>query len=130
MSPQLHQNHRQATNHKCLISSHFSSLTTATQSSGLGPANHLAELGIPTIANLPVGERLQDQPFFYNVYALKPEAKAMQPASGAIVWTHSQHAAPGDLDLHISGTHLIDPNASPTGGAIVRACAVTLPKAL
>jgi choline dehydrogenase len=34
------------------------------------------------------------------------------------------------LDLHISGTHLIDPNASPTGGAIVLACAVTLPKSL
>jgi len=54
----------------------------------------------------------------------------MKPASGAIVWTRSQNAEPGDLDLHISGTHLIDPNASPTGGAIVLACAVTLPKSL
>jgi choline dehydrogenase len=81
-------------------------------------------------ANLPVGNRLQDQPFFHNVYALKREAKAMTPAAGAIIWTRSLTAEPGDLDLHISGTHLIDPSASPTGGAIVLACAVTLPRSI
>ena len=29
-------------------------------------------------------------------------------AAGAIFWTYSQSAEPGDLDLHISGTHFID----------------------
>jgi hypothetical protein len=32
-----------------------------------------------------VGDRSQDHPFFYNVYALKREASAMTPAAGAIV---------------------------------------------
>jgi choline dehydrogenase len=98
--------------------------------SGIGPTAHLSELGIATVADLPVGDRLQDQPFFYNVYALKREANAMKPAAGALVWTGSRSAAAGDLDLHISGTHFIDPNASRTGGAIVLACAVVLPKSI
>jgi choline dehydrogenase len=96
--------------------------------SGVGPTDHLSELGIATLADLPVGKRLQEHPFFFNVYALKAPAIEMTPAAGAIVWTRSQQAASDDLDLHISGTHLIDPKASPTGAAIVLACAVTLPK--
>jgi choline dehydrogenase len=98
--------------------------------SGIGPAQHLSDLGIASLADLPVGDRLQDHPFFYNVYALKPDAAAMRPAAGALVWTRSHAAAEGDLDLQISGTHFIDPKASPTGGAIVLAAAVTLPKSI
>jgi choline dehydrogenase len=48
--------------------------------SGVGPSDHLSKLGIRTIASLPVGDRLQDHPFFYNVYALKRAVRAMNPA--------------------------------------------------
>ncbi|UPG94460.1 GMC family oxidoreductase [Luteibacter aegosomatissinici] len=96
--------------------------------SGIGPAAHLEAFGIPVVADLPVGERIQEHPFYYNVYALKPGADGMFPAAGAILWAASSEATPGDLDLHVSATHLFDPAQSPTGGAIVLAVSVTQPE--
>jgi choline dehydrogenase len=96
--------------------------------SGIGHAAHLKEFAIPVVADAPVGDRLQEHPFSYNIYALKREANAMTPTAGAIVWTKSSEAGPDELDLHVSGTHIFDPTQSPTGGAIVLACAVVLPK--
>ena len=98
--------------------------------SGIGPAQHLQDLGIPLVADLPVGERLQEHPFYYNVYALKPGFNGMFPAAGAILWAASSEATPGDLDLHVSATHLFDPALSPTGGALVLAASVTQPESV
>ena len=98
--------------------------------SGVGPARDLAELGIATIADLPVGQHLQDQPIFYNAYALSNNALQMSPAVGALLWFRSSLAKDGDLDLHISATHLLDGALSPTGGAIVLATAVVLPESV
>jgi choline dehydrogenase len=96
--------------------------------SGIGPTRDLAELGITTIADLPVGQRLQDQPFFYNAYALADNVLQMSPATGSLLWLRSSLAGDGELDLHISATHLLDGSYSPTGGAIVLASAVVLPE--
>ena len=96
--------------------------------SGVGPAEHLDTLGIPVVANLPVGQRLQDQPFFYNAYALNADAHDMEPAVGALLWTRSSEARNGELDLHITATHLMDPSYSPTGAAIVLAISVVQPE--
>lgn len=103
---------------------------TILMRSGVGPGAHLKQLDIPVLLDAPVGARMKDHPFYYNIYALKAEAKSMDPVAGAIIWTRSSEAAPGELDLQISGTHIFDPAQSPTGGAIVLACAVTLPNSV
>jgi choline dehydrogenase len=95
--------------------------------SGVGPATDLAALGIDVVADLPVGQQLQDQPFYYNAYALKPEALEMRPAVGALLWRQSSEARDDQLDMHIAVTHLLPPEYSPTGGAIVLSVAVVKP---
>jgi choline dehydrogenase len=95
--------------------------------SGVGPAADLAALGIDVVADLPVGQRLQDQPFYYNAYALKRDALDMRPAVGALLWRQSSEAREDQLDVHIAVTHLLPPEYSPTGGAISLSVAVVKP---
>jgi choline dehydrogenase len=95
--------------------------------SGVGPSADLAELGIDVVADLPVGQHLHDQPFYYNAYALKPEALDMRPAVGALLWTRSSEARGDELDIHVAVTHLLPPEYSPTGGAITLSVAVVKP---
>src|SRR6202012_2217707 len=95
--------------------------------SGVGPAADLGTLGIDVVADLPVGKRLQDQPFYYNAYALKTAALDMRPAVGALLWISSRSARDDQLDRPIAGTHLMPPEYSPTGGAIALSVAVVKP---
>ncbi|HWF56249.1 MAG TPA: GMC family oxidoreductase N-terminal domain-containing protein, partial [Solirubrobacteraceae bacterium] len=95
--------------------------------SGVGPAADLGELGIRVVADLPVGQHLQDQPFYYNAYALKTDALDMRPAVGAFLWRQSSEARDDQLDMHIAVTHLMPPEYSPTGGAIALSVAVVKP---
>ncbi|MDY3642073.1 GMC oxidoreductase, partial [Escherichia coli] len=53
----------------------------------------------------------------------------MDPAGGALIWTSSSEAAPGELDVQISATHYRPP-PSPTGVAIVLGVAVTRPDSI
>jgi choline dehydrogenase len=96
--------------------------------SGVGPAADLHSLGIEVLADLPVGQRLQDQPFFPNAYALAPEYLQMTPAVGSLLWTASSEAIGDELDLHITATHLIPGSISPTGGVLALAISVVKPE--
>jgi choline dehydrogenase len=96
--------------------------------SGIGPAADLAHLGISVLADLPVGQHLHDQPFYYNAYALKTDALDMRPAVGAFLWGQSGEARDDQLDIHVAVTHLMPPEYSPTGGAIALSVAVVKPE--
>ncbi len=96
--------------------------------SGVGPKAHLEGLGIPVVADLPVGERLQDQPMFTVAYRVKGEVPD-GPKGGAsgVVWTRSSRAQGDELDLQLSVS--VQPDLD-DGGAPVRtlrtwACVVT-----
>ncbi|TBN36152.1 GMC family oxidoreductase [Pseudomonas sp. BGI-2] len=96
--------------------------------SGVGPGEDLHALQIPQVAELAVGQHLVDHPFYYNAYAARPDAIGSQsPAIGAKLWTHSRSAENGELDLHITATHLFPHDQSPTGVGFVLAVALTRP---
>jgi choline dehydrogenase len=96
--------------------------------SGVGPADDLAALGIGVVAELPVGQRLQDQPAYANAYALAPGSLEMTPAVGSLLWTASSEAVGDELDLHVTATHLMPGSLSPTGGAIVLLASLVQPE--
>lgn len=66
--------------------------------SGIAPAQQSKRLGIPVVADLPVGENLVDHPFYYNAYAARPDVIGSQsPVIGAKLWTRSSRAEPGSI---------------------------------
>lgn len=84
--------------------------------SGVGPAAHLRALGRPVVADLPVGERLQDQPMYALTYRLRPDAGAVPPSGSAALWTSSAEAAAGELDLQLSVS--VQPDVDAAGAAV------------
>ena len=97
--------------------------------SGIGPAETLEPLGIKVRVACPVGRNFKDHPFYYNAYAAKPDRIGRQsPAIGAKLWTRSSSAENGDLDLHVTATHLFPHEQSPTGVGFVLAVALTRPR--
>jgi choline dehydrogenase len=91
--------------------------------SGVGPAADLAAPGIEVVADLPVGRRLQDHPF-YNAYALAPGDLEMSSAIGSLPWKASSEAVGDELDLHITVSHLLEGSHSRTADDVVLATAV------
>jgi choline dehydrogenase len=97
--------------------------------SGIGPKHELASHDIPIVAELPVGENLVDHPFYYNAYAANPDTIGRQiPVIGPELWTKSSFTRKGELDLHITATHLFPADQSPTKVGFVLAVALTNPQ--
>ena len=70
--------------------------------SGIGPSRHLHQLGIDLVADLPVGERLQEQPMYSLGYTLKPSAGSVPPGGSGVLWIRSSEGAEDELDLQLS----------------------------
>ncbi|OYU18007.1 MAG: dehydrogenase [Rhodobacteraceae bacterium PARR1] len=99
--------------------------------SGIGPRDVLDPLGIPVIADLPVGKRLQDHPIMPTVWAIRAEAVGLAfPPIGAMLWEASSHAAPGEADINITTMPIADGSGSPTGAMFLLAAALVRPKSL
>jgi choline dehydrogenase len=96
--------------------------------SGIGPAADLRAQGIPVLADLPVGRRLQDHPYYFNAYAARPDRIGEQePVIGTMARSASSLADAGEPDIHIAAAHLFDPVWSPTGVGFVLATAMVRP---
>ncbi|MCI9843543.1 GMC family oxidoreductase [Flavobacterium pectinovorum] len=94
--------------------------------SGIGPKSQLEKLGIPLIAELPVGENVKDHPFHYAAFALHKEmVETKSPPIAAKLWTSAFDSS--ELDIHITATHLFPDEYSPTQMGFVLGVAVTTP---
>lgn len=84
--------------------------------SGIGPAAHLRTLGIELVADLPVGECLQDQPMYGLSYLIKPEVEDNPAGGSGVLWVKSSEAGEDELDLQLSIS--VQPDTDDTGAKI------------
>ncbi|CAM3174082.1 GMC family oxidoreductase [Paracoccus nototheniae] len=97
--------------------------------SGIGPRAVLEPLGIPVLADLPVGRRLQDHPIMPTVWAIRSEAVGLAfPPIGAMLWATSASAPEEEGDINITTMPIPDGSPSPTGAMFLLAAALVRPR--
>jgi choline dehydrogenase len=100
--------------------------------SGIGPAEHLKDLGIPVKVDLPgVGENLADHPLFALRLAAPPAALDGEPTIYfQTILTTKSSLATGVHDLHIApcSAYPVEPQHSPTGAVYLLLVSVTMPR--
>ncbi|MEE1928893.1 GMC oxidoreductase [Streptomyces sp. TRM 70351] len=88
--------------------------------SGVGPADRMRALGIPVVADLPVGTAYQDHPLLYLVHTGWPHRLGRpRSVAGAALWTAGAEATEGELDLHVGVMQPVFPPLVPGLALIV-----------
>lgn len=81
--------------------------------SGIGPAGHLAELGIDLVRELPgVGRNLTEHPVMWNIHAARPPDATAAPMFQTALSVRHDPADP-DYDLHVLPTAAVPTAALP-----------------
>jgi len=98
--------------------------------SGIGPTADLAGLGVPVVADLPVGRHYMEQPANLVLHATTPgKIGATEPVASVLLAARSGGRLDGPPDLHVVPTHIAGvAGASEKGTAISINVAVSRPE--
>jgi choline dehydrogenase len=88
--------------------------------SGIGPAADLAGLGIPLVADLPVGRQYMEQPASVLLHATTPgKLRGTEPPVSVLLVARSGGRQDGPPDLHVLPTHIAGVVGSASKGTVV-----------
>ncbi len=88
--------------------------------SGVGPAADLAELGIPLVADLPVGQHYMEQPASLVLHATTPgKLGGTEPPVSIILVARSGGRQDGAPDLHVFPTYMTGVVGPSEGGSAI-----------
>jgi choline dehydrogenase len=88
--------------------------------SGIGPAADLAGLGIPVVADLPVGRHYMEQPASVLLHATTPDKLGgTEPPVSVLLVARSGGRQDGPPDLHVLPTHMAGVVGASTKGTVV-----------